>query len=267
MTIVKLSSHQCECRSQCGRFTAYATKTDARRGHVKGQPMRLIPGHNASNVGLMAAPELDELTIMRTRVLSDGEAAVILDAHLRGLEMAYKRSFVQRGLILLEMEERGLWSLLSDAETGQAYASLEKWIVAAATHSRSDCFAALKAVKELRDVPTEKLLDMPRVNVVVLQSLSKSVRKRPEVIKAAQSMSNREFLKEIEAKHPHEHIEERRTIHLSPVKSAKTVIDLGIQMGMVLEDVKTREDVLEIWAIDYVECNKEAYARVMKERA
>lgn len=273
---MKLSSHQCECRSQCGRFTAYAVKTDSRRGHVKGQPMRLIPGHNAgSNVGL-AAPEFDALSIMRMRALPNQEAADALDSRLRALERGYRRSFVERGLILVEMEERQLWKLLRDSETGQPYSSLEDWICTAATYSRSDCMAAKEAVKKLKDVPTDQLLDVPRCNIGSLLMLTAKDRakgavkigdKAVSVIVAAQSLPERAFTKAVAERYPDLHIEERKTIHLSPVKSAKTVIDRAIEMAMVLEDVTTREAVIEGWAIEYIECNKEAYARVMKERA
>lgn len=209
--------------------------------------------------------QVEELTVAIS--LSDELAASFLDKNLRELEKQYTQGFIARGLILMQMEERKLWGLLTDSTTGEKYSSLEKWIVSAATHSRSDCFAALKAVKELRDVPTDKLLDMPRVNVMVLQALSSYVRKQPSVIKSAQEKTNKQFLQEIQQDFPDEHIEERKTIHLSPVKSAKTVIDRAIEMAMVLEDVTTREAVIEGWAIEYIEENKEQYARVMKERA
>lgn len=221
---------------------------------------------NLFNVGHDKS-ELDTLSIMRLRSVPDQEAADALAGRLRELERQYKRGFVERGLVLLEVEERDLWRLVDDAETGQAYTSLDRFIVGEATHSRSDCFAALKAVKELRDVPTDKLLDMPRCNVGMLQLLSKSIRKRPEIIAAAQSQSARHFIRTIQDGYPEQHIEERKTIHLSPVKSAKTVIDRAIEMAMVLEDLTTREAVIEAWSVSYIEENKEAYARVMKERA
>lgn len=86
-------------------------------------------------------------------------------------------------------------------------------------------------------------------------------------MQAARTRSQKDFVAMLEKDHPLQHIESRRTIHLSPVKSAKTVIDRSIEMAYVLEDVKTREAVIEIWAVNYYEENKEAYARVMKERA
>jgi hypothetical protein len=37
----------CEC-GKCGLPTPIAKRTDARRGHVKGQPMRFVRGHSAN---------------------------------------------------------------------------------------------------------------------------------------------------------------------------------------------------------------------------
>lgn len=36
--------HACQCG--CGGEVTLATRTNARLGHVKGQPMRYLPGHN-----------------------------------------------------------------------------------------------------------------------------------------------------------------------------------------------------------------------------
>jgi hypothetical protein len=253
---------RCECG--CGNPTPKATKTDSRRGQKRGEPMRFLPNHSSnngpsrgvSNIGL-AAPELDALSIMRLRSLSDQEAADALDSRLRALERAYKRSFVERGLILLEMEERVLWGKLTDSETGEAYTSFERWIVSAATHSRSDCFAALKAVKELRDIPTDQLLDMPRCNVSLLQSLSGAVRKRPEVVKAAQTKSAKEFVRHIEEKFPEQHIESIRSVPMP--KGDAEELEQAIGMAMKIEGVTTRSDALRCLAINYIQDHQVEY--------
>lgn len=210
------------------------------------------------------SPILDDLTIRQLRGLPDLEAAVAFDGCLRGLERQYRRSFVQRGLILLEVEERGLWRLLDDNETGLPYSSFEKWVVGAASHSRSDCFAALRAVKELRDVPVDQLIEMPRCNVSVMQCLSPAVRRHPEVVKAAQVLPAKEFVQRIGKDFPDQHIEERRTIHLAPVESAKAIIDEAIEMAMTLEEVKTREQALEAIAAEYIDTNRDRYDSVQR---
>ena len=39
------------CQCGCGNKTALATRTDVRRGHVKGQPLRFLPHHYAAPEG------------------------------------------------------------------------------------------------------------------------------------------------------------------------------------------------------------------------
>jgi hypothetical protein len=46
----------CEC-GKCGLPAPIAKRTDARRGHVKGQPMRFIRGHHANRRDRMIAGE------------------------------------------------------------------------------------------------------------------------------------------------------------------------------------------------------------------
>ena len=263
----QVSNQLCACG--CGGHTYIAEKTDSRRGQIKGKPMRLLAGHDygtggQSNVAL-AAPtlfEIDDLAIRRLYGVPDDEAAVVLDRGLRELERGYRRSFVARGLILREVEERKLWEKLTDAETGKAYTSFDRWIVSAAPHSRSDCFAALKAVKELRDVPTDLLLDMPRCNVSVLQTLSSEVRKSPKVIEAAQTLSKKDFIKEVQVEHPQQHIEgqTQRKWHFDD--SALPVIDKGIEMGMFMEELETPEKFIEYLITDYIEQHEVAYDRI-----
>jgi hypothetical protein len=233
---VKASKSDQPCQCGCAGFTYSAAKTDARRGHVKGKPMAFLPSHGSNNgkfreSGAIAAPvdpasvELDELKIRASRSLDEGSAAYLLDARLRFLESQYKRTFVERGFILVEMEERKLWKLLTNSATGQPYDSFDRWVVSAASHSRSDCFEAMRAVKELRDIPKGQLMEIPRKNIMVLQSLSSQVRKQPETIAAAQTASKREFILHIQTQHPDQHLEQEIKQTTYPTESQRKVID------------------------------------------
>lgn len=212
------------------------------------------------------APELSELSLIQLREMPDEQAAVILDTRLRALEEVHRRSFVARGWIILEMKQRELWRHILD-EDGASYTSLERWIVGAATHSRSDCFAALRAVEELREIPKQTLLSLPRCNIAILQSLSSSVRQRPDVIEKAQSMTEREFVEDIKEHFPEQHLEQKRAIHLKPRESATGAIEETIRMAMVLEDTKIREEALEAICAEYAENHREQYEVYMSAAA
>lgn len=268
-----LSEHLCECN--CGEYTPIATKTDSRRNQVKGQPIRFLPGHN-SMVSLNALQvvdsspvELDELKIRSLRSMSDADAAKILDERLRALETNYKRNFVERGFILMEVEERQLWKYLADPETNAPYTSFERWVVTAATHSRSDCFESLRAVKELRDVPREQLLEIPRKNIGVLSQLSTKVRKDPTIIAAAQTASKKEFIGHIQAKHPDQHVEQETKLTAHPSKSARDVIDTALEVCAWLFGCAGRESALEFMATYLLEgdCEKEGFENLTNRRA
>lgn len=269
-----LSEHLCEC-GKCNEYTPFATKTDSRRGQVKGQPMRFLPGHN-SMISINALQvidrtpvELDELKIRQLRSVSDEEAAKILDERLRALETSYKRNFVERGFILLEMEERQLWKHLTDPETGAKYTSFERWVVTAATHSRSDCFESLRAVKELRDIPREQLLEIPRKNIGVLSQLSSQVRKDPEIITAAQTASKRDFVTHIQEKHPDQHVEHESKLTVHPSTSAREVIDQALAVTAWLFGCAGREACFEGMATFLLEarCEKEGFENLTNKRA
>jgi hypothetical protein len=268
------SDHICEC-GKCHEFTQIATKTDKRRGQKAGEPMRFIAGHN-SMVSLnklqtvdTSPAELDELKIRALRCLGDLEAAKVLDDRLRFLESQYKRNYVERGFILLEMEERVLWKLLTDAETGQPYASFERWVVGAATHSRSDCFESLRAVKQLRDIPREQLLEIPRKNIGVLSQLSTQVRKDPEVIKAAQTGSKADFIGHLQTAYPDQHVEQESKMTTHPTVSQRKVIDLACETAAWVYGSGDRESALEAMATFFLDgdCEREGFEVYSNRRA
>lgn len=201
-------------------------------------------------------PMLDSITessLVHLRSIPDEQAAIALDGRLRALEALWRRSFVERGLILIEMKQRLLWQHLDDPTTGVPYTSLERWILTAAPQSRADCYAAMRAVEELRDVPREQLAEIPRCNVHILQALSSQVRREPEVIKAATSLSQREFVAKLEKEYPLQHIESRRTLHMHPTKGASEVIEQAIQRASDMEGCTTREESLECIAVYYLQ--------------
>ncbi len=51
----------CECSKKCGLPTPIAKRTDARRGHVKGQAMRFVRGHRGSRRDRMIAGDWRKL--------------------------------------------------------------------------------------------------------------------------------------------------------------------------------------------------------------
>jgi hypothetical protein len=194
-----------------------------------------------------------ESALIQLRSLPDEVAAVALGQRLRALESLWRRSFYERGIILHEVKQRLLWKHLNDDATGEPYTSFDRWVLDSAPQSRSDCYAALKAIEELRDIPREQLEGVSRCNISILQALSSKVRESPKVLDAAKLLSQREFVAMIEHDYPEMHIESRRMLHLNPVKSASPVIAEGFKLAMQIEGLTSREAVLEFWATSYIQ--------------
>jgi hypothetical protein len=122
--------------------------------------------------------------------------------------------------------------------------SMDAWIAGSAPWSRRDCYAAMKAVDELSDIPTETLSEIPRCNIARLQQMSSTTRQEPEVLAAASRLSEQEFAAKIEHDYPDQHMEARSiTWKLSPslAKLAREAVDVA----MVHWDCKTRDEALE----------------------
>jgi hypothetical protein len=107
----------------------------------------------------------------------------------------------------LEIEERKLWKFIKDPETDLSYKSLDNWIKKAAPASFSDSYAAMRAIKDLRDMPFRDLVDIPRCNIETLRLLPAKDRiaeiemkdgKRISITEAARTMRKKEFLTEIQ---------------------------------------------------------------------
>ena len=201
---------------------------------------------------------ITELVLVRLRSIDEQEAADVLDARMRVLEASWKRTFIERGLILLEVESRELWRWMVKPLTSEKYTSMSHWLANAATHSISDCRAALSAVKELRDVPREDLMAMPRCNISLLTQLSSEVRRDESVIKDAQTMTETQFTAKIAADHPLQHFESRKKITFKPVTSAGVIIEQAIELVMSQEDLATREAALEWLCAEYLLKHMEA---------
>ena len=211
-----------------------------------------------SNIGPADFERLDEMP----REM----AALWVDTHLREMEKSQKRSFAERGLLLKAAEEREYWREVFDNETGQNYSSMERWICGACPYSRSDCFAAMRAVKELKDIPIDRLLNIPRCNIQVLIRLSSKVRENPTVLSRAESLSEKDFLEWLASNFEEQHIDPPARMHLAPTTSAKVVIDEAIEMAKIVEECSGREEAMEAICVSYMDENRGRYQMMLKAR-
>lgn len=125
-------------------------------------------------------------------------------------EQVEKQVFALRGMAMLLIEERELWSQFIDPEVDRPYTSFDRWLKATLPNSWGYARDALRAVKELRDVPFVDLLAMPRANIETLKKTSTHVRREPRVIEAAKTQSEAQFTQTL-TKDFNQHIETRKT--------------------------------------------------------
>jgi hypothetical protein len=189
--------------------------------------------------------------------LNDAPAATMLEACIRDLDGIEKQVFAVRGRALLMMEERQLWKLLTDPATKAPWRSLDAWLASAAPHSRSDCYAALRAVRELQDVPFETLTQMPRCNVEQLRKVSSGVRARPEVQAAARELPEKDFVEKLNREHG-QHLEPRKLVLLPPAGEVEE-LEQALEMAMLVEGCSTLTEALRCLAISYIAENFLAY--------
>lgn len=191
-------------------------------------------------------PELPQ-SILRIREMSDSQAAHYLSNRLIAMERDWKLGFIERGLILLNVQSRELWRLMNNSE-GKPYHSFENWVTTCAPQSRRDCFAALAAVKELQDVPLEHLAEISRCNIIQLQHLSTSIRSTPEVLEAAKTLTEEAFAEHIEVRHPDQHHERPVKPTLRLTKPVQDALDL---VGRLMS-VDDRQGQLEALCADFL---------------
>jgi hypothetical protein len=182
--------------------------------------------------------------------MAEEPAGTFLDRRLRALEEVYKRSFVERGLILREVQERELWRWLADSN-GFQYKCFDDWVCDAAPQSRSDCFAALRVVKELQEMPVQDLLQIKRANLEQLKKVSSSVRILPEVVAAAKSLPEKSFVAKMNAEHD-QHLEAKQPVVMAPPEDMEEQ-ETAIAIAIAVEGCTTRAEALKAIYISYIQ--------------
>jgi len=134
------------------------------------------------------------------KLMGHSDAADAVAGILCGLDRAEKQVFAARGMAHIVIEDRKLWEDRSN--------SMGQWIKKLAPNSWSDCYAAMRSMRELLpDVPLDDLKDMKRCNLETVKKLSPKVRRDKKVIEDAKSLPSKEFIYQTSLNHPDQHLE------------------------------------------------------------
>lgn len=180
--------------------------------------------------------------------LPDPEAATAMNERMAmwvRIDKLQERSFVERGLIIREFEKRSLWRYLTDPETGSTFPHLTAWLSCDNfLGCRRTNFEAKRTLTMLEDVPPSKLIDVCKGNLNTPIQLSTAVRNQPDILEAARTMPQDEFLEKVEKEQPHQHIEARRVLRFSPGRSWARAIEETISYALEHDIAGSRDEAL-----------------------
>jgi hypothetical protein len=133
-----------------------------------------------------------------------------MDKHIESLK---RQTFAVRGAALQIAQEKRVWEYVIDPEMGVPFKSCNRWLNVTFPNSRTwkDDLAILAKIPE---VPFEDLLNMSRANAVTLGYVSSNVRALPDVLQAAQTLSEDQFAAKLTKDHG-QALERRETLKLT----------------------------------------------------
>lgn len=173
------------------------------------------------------------------------EKAQSYDGRMRDLEKQISQTWFEAGEIGLYMRNSKGWDLLG-------FHSFNAWLLDAAPKSRSVVYAAINALEELKDVPSEELKEIAHSTVHVLKKLPKQVRSNPAVREAAKVLTTKEFSRKMKADHPELHLENYIKTEFYFESSQEKVVDHAIEKAQELYDLPTKELAMEAICADWL---------------
>jgi len=198
-------------------------------------------------------------------LLAPEVAAVSLGAILRRIDSIEEQAFALRGEAMFLIEERNLFRYIIDEEVGDYYQSFDKWLKDTLPRSWGYCRDALRARKELRDIPFEDFGHMKRCNLEHLKVVSSSVRLLPEVIQAAKQMPEKQFVAAMNEKF-NQHLECKTPVVMASTPDMKER-KAAIEMAMVCEECSTESEAEKAIYVSYIQDHAAIYEHKKEEVA
>lgn len=181
-------------------------------------------------------------------------AAQELQRILIKLDSSEKHIFAWRGMAALIIEDRELFRWVIDEEVGEYYRSFDKFLKDTCPNSWSYVRDAARAVKELKDVPFEDLLEMRRCNIQQLKKTSSNVRVLPEVIRAAKTLPEKQLVEKLNTEHS-QHLEVHAPVVMAPTGDVEE-FEEAVTLAMEIEECSRAEAIRAI-AIDYLDSHRD----------
>jgi hypothetical protein len=191
--------------------------------------------------------------------LTDAQAAEIAAARALWIDSRDRLTFAEKGMLAEYVDRRELWRHFGCQ-------SLSEWIHTKCPYSHGSWFDAKRRWKELEDVPASDRVQIPRSNLIVMQKLSTAVRQDREVIEAAKTLPEAQFVERVQGKFPDQHLEPSRPVQIKADASAAKVIEEAVELAMRL-GASNRSEALEDIAQNYIDDHRNEYDAMFQETA
>ena len=110
------------------------------------------------------------------------------------IESLTRQVYALRGAAMLIAQQKDIYRFYIDDEWGEPFRSLDRFNKAMFPKSWRYNAEALATIQKLPDVPMEKLAATPRCNIMTLTQVSSNIRALPDVLEAAQTLSEDAFI-------------------------------------------------------------------------
>ena len=203
----------------------------------------------------LASPDFDAIRAMTAEDASGPVLDILrtMEAADEHIESMTRQVYALRGAAMKIAEEKRIWEYFIDEEVGKPFRSLDRWNKITFPQSWRYNQEALATISKLPDVPMEQLVSMPRCNMLMLaNSVSSNVRALPEVLEAAQTLSEDAFAEKLSRDHG-QHVERKVTLKFTYSQGDSEMVKLALGMVGKLIDVEDMSGQLLALAIDYIE--------------
>lgn len=172
--------------------------------------------NESSAISHLATPDFDAIRAMTAEEASNPLVDILrtMEAADERIESLTRQVYALRGAAMKIALDKQIFKFFIDEEVGQPFRSFDRWLKITLPHSWRYCREALATILKLPDVPMEQLVMMKRSNMMTLTQVSSGVRALPDVLEAAQTLSEDAFAQKLTAEHG-QALEGRRTLKFS----------------------------------------------------
>jgi hypothetical protein len=213
-----------------------------------------LPTPKSSAILHLATPDFDAIRAMTSEDAAKPVVNILrtMEAADERIESLTRQVYALRGAAMKIADEKRIYEQFEDEEVGKPFRSLDRWNKATFPKSWRYNQEALATISKLPDVPMEQLISMPRCNMVMLaNNVSSSVRALPDVLEAAQTLSEDEFAAKLSTEHG-QHLERKETLKFTYSKGEAEMVKLALSMVGKLIEVEDMSGQLLALSIDYI---------------